>query len=234
MTVSVLEEQHSPHGGRLGRHVEHDDRSRAFAIYPSELGPIRAVNHRRHGSVFDQGQLGSCTGNAMAGAINTVPLHKTGARALVEKDAVAIYEAATKLDSIPGSYPPDDTGSSGLAVCKAAKKGGYITGYKHAFSIEQALASLTATPVITGVSWYEGFDQHDAEGMVQISGQVRGGHEIEAHAILRYTAGNLADTIVELYNSWGTGWGIGGRFRMTAATWARLLAEQGDVTVPMR
>lgn len=216
----------------LGRHVDHDPRSRAFAMYPTDLGPIRVVKHRRYGTIFDQGQLGSCTGNALAGAINTVPLHQPGTRALTEADAVKLYESATVLDGIAGSYPPDDTGSSGLGVCKAGMKAGYLTGYKHAFSIEAALASLTVTPVITGIPWYEGFDEPDADGMVTIAGQIRGGHEIEVDAIL--SIGTLAETVVELPNSWGTGWGLNGRFRMTGQTWAELLSQQGDVTVPMR
>jgi hypothetical protein len=233
MDAMLIPEHESPHGGRLGRHVEHDPRSRAFAVFESELGPIRVVNHRRYGVIFDQGQLGSCTGNALAGAVNTVPLHKSGARVLVEKDAVSIYEQATIIDSVPGQYPPDDTGSSGLAVCKVGVKLGYLTGYKHAFSIQQALAALTATPVITGVNWYSSFDEPDPEGMVSIGGEVRGGHEFEVHAILHVGA-TLAETIVEAENSWGTGWGYRGKFRFTAQTWAELLAQQGDVTVPMR
>lgn len=232
MITELIREAASEHGGRLGRHIEHDPRSRAFAMYPSDLGPIKVVKHRRYGSIFDQGQFGSCTGNALAGAINTAPLHKTGARALVEADAVKLYAAATVLDGYAGTYPPDDTGSSGLAVCKAGMKAGYLTGYKHAFSIQAALASLTVTPVITGIPWYEGFDKPDADGMVVIAGQIRGGHEIEVDAILK--VGSLAETIVELPNSWGTSWGLGGKFRMTAATWAALLEQQGDVTGPLR
>lgn len=232
--LTVIPEHPSEKGGRLGRHIEHDPRSRTYGVFPAEIGPIRAVTHTRYGGIFDQGNLGSCTGNALAGSINTAPLHKTGARLLAEPDAVKLYGAATHLDGFQGSYPPDDTGSSGLAVCKAGMKAGYLTGYKHAFSITAALASLTATPVITGVNWYEGFDEPDANGLVKIAGQMRGGHEFEVHAILKYVVGSLDETIVEAENSWGTSWGVRGKFRFTAATWAQLLAEQGDVTVPLR
>ena len=95
--------------GRLGRHVEHDPQSRAFS---AGTAAIKTVTYQRHGSAFDQGDLGSCTGNAMAGVLMTDPFWVRG-RNLTEADAVALYKAATKLDDIPGKSPPDDTGSSG-------------------------------------------------------------------------------------------------------------------------
>src|SRR5580765_8579725 len=113
---------------RLGRHVEHDPRS--FA-YKAETAAIKSVTHRHYGPVFDQGYLGSCTGNAMAQRLMAVPFHHTLKRALTEQDAIDLYSVATVLDGYPGEYPPDDTGSSGLAVMKAAKKAGLISGYSH-------------------------------------------------------------------------------------------------------
>lgn len=211
----------------LGRNVEHDPRSRDFAVQVDEAAPLKKVLWRRYGSVLDQGQLGSCTGNAIVGAVNTSPLRKTGAKALTEKDAVSIYSAATIIDGEPGEYPPTDTGSSGLAVCKVAKTRGLISSYAHAFSLAQALQALQAGPVITGVSWYEGFDSPDASGLVAISGGVRGGHEFE---VLGY---DPASDLLTAVNSWGKSWGVAGRFHFTSATWSALLAQQGDVSVPL-
>lgn len=211
----------------LGRHVEHDPRSRDYPFEVVAATPLRKVLWRRYGRVLDQGQLGSCTGNAITGALNTSPLRKTGAISLTEKDAVSIYEAATIVDGIPGQYPPDDTGSSGLAVCKVAKIRGLISGYRHAFTLAQALQALMVGPVITGVSWYEGFDTPDASGLVTISGQVRGGHEFE---VLGY---DPTTDLLTAVNSWGTLYGVSGRFHFTSKTWEVLLGQQGDVTVPL-
>lgn len=219
---------------RLGRHVEHDPASRDFAYGVEKVAVLQTVLHKRHGSIFNQGNIGSCTGNATAGAINTEPNYKVDLqRILHETDAVSIYELATRLDSYPGSYPPDDTGSSGLSACKAAKQKGWITSYQHAFTMDQALAALQSKPVITGVHWYEGFDNPDANGMVEISGQVRGGHEF---VVVGFELGNKpdhSDAILTADNSWNTSWGLNGKFRFTVTTWATLLAEQGDVTVPI-
>lgn len=208
----------------LGRHVEHDPASRNFAA--ARATKRKTVLHKRTRAPFDQGDLGSCTGNAMCGVLVTQPWKHSR---LSERTAVELYELATTLDNAPGAYPPDDTGSSGLAVCKAAKQLEYISAYHHAFGIDHALDALVLAPVIIGISWYTSFDTPDENGVIEIAdgATVRGGHEVELLGI-----DVDAETVTGI-NSWGTGWGAKGRFTMSWATLARLLAEQGDVTVPV-
>jgi hypothetical protein len=212
--------------GRLGRHVEHDPRSLAFS---AGTAAVKSVRHRRHGKAFDQGELGSCTGNAMAGALMTEPLWKSG-RNLTEKDAVTLYKAATRLDSIPGVYPPNDTGSSGLAVMKAATKAKYISGYAHTFSLAQLLGSLVRYPGILGVNWYDSFDEprSDGECPLKRGARIRGGHEVQLFGI------DVGKKQVWCYNSWGSRWGgkRDGTFCFSYKTLERLLHEQGDATFP--
>lgn len=219
-------------GKPLGRHVEHDPKSKDYAIEEDTTITYKTVSHMRYGSVLNQGQLGSCTGNACAGVVNTAPVHDTSKPILHEADALALYELATKLDSISGSYPPTDTGSSGLAAAKAAMEKGYITSYKHAFSIGAALTALQSRPIMVGVVWYEGFDSPNETGLVEIAGQIRGGHEFE---ILGFKLeSDLNDSLVIAENSWGTSYGVNGRFNFTVATLQRLLEDSGDVTVLFR
>lgn len=215
---------------RLGRHIEHDPRSRDYGYkIKMETPRLKRVIHRTYGSVLDQGNLGSCTGNATVGAVNSIGLHKIGTKTLRESDALSLYELATQLDDIPGSYPPEDTGSSGLSVAKAAKQKGYITAYQHAFSIEEALTALQFRAVITGVNWYEGFDSPNLSGLVEATGQIRGGHEF---AIVGYIPEpKPGDSLVKARNSWGSSWGVRGYFYFTVDTWIRLLSEQGDCTI---
>ena len=124
---------------RLGRHVVHDPQSRAFALpdviaYGAHLP--RAVQHARVVPVFDQGEVGSCTANALLGCLGTEPF----ASQLSERDyaavdlasfdealALAVYHDETVLDEreIPGVYPPDDTGSAGLYAMKVARARGW-------------------------------------------------------------------------------------------------------------
>lgn len=215
---------------RLGRHVEHDPRSREFAfgaVLP--MGALLDVHHQRFGGPLNQGNLGSCTGNAVAGACNTLPLHTVPSHLLRQSHAKNIYSIATHIDEFQGAWPPEDTGSSGLAAAKAAAQLGLISEYRHAFSVEEAVSALQLGPVITGVPWFEGFDHPDADGYVEISGQVRGGHEFEILGFeWRLT---FDDSLVAAENSWGMEWGHGGRFWFTVSTWRKLLEQDGDVTI---
>ena len=64
-------------------------------------------------------------------------------------------------------------------------------------------------------------------GMVTINGQVAGGHEYLALGV------DYAKSQITCLNSWGSGWGLNGRFLLSFATMRRLLAEQGDVVAPV-
>lgn len=205
----------------LGRHVEHDERSRAFAY--TSAAPIQNVLHARHVPIFDQGDLGSCTGNAAAGCMATGPWKIRTS----ERTAVQLYERATQIDAIAGAYPPDDTGSSGLAVMKAVSERGWVNAYHHAFGMHAALTALQQTPVIAGINWYEGFDRPDPHGRVAIAGAVRGGHEICLLGV------DIVAKTVRAANSWGASWADHGYFTFSWADFDRLLHEQGDVTVPV-
>jgi hypothetical protein len=213
-------------GKRLGRHVHHDPKSRGFV---AEQAPaIVSVNHQSTGLPLNQGQIGSCTANALCGALDSAPDSAGEGTPLAEDDAVHLYELETKLEGNP--YPPNDPGGSGLMVCKAAKQLGLISSYTHAFGIDHALKALVKRPVITGIQWYTSFDSPNADGLVELApgATVRGGHEIVADGI------DAEQKLVWFWNSWGTQYGVGGRFCMSFETWEELLQQQGDVTVPVR
>lgn len=213
-------------GKRLGRHVKHDPRSREFQA--DRATQIVSVTHQATGLPLDQGHVGSCTANALCGALNSAP-DFDGSRVLTEDDALRVYELETKLEGQP--YPPNDPGGSGLMVCKAAVQMGMITSYQHAFGVQHALEALVVRPVITGINWYSSFDTPDpGSGLVEVTAgaTIRGGHEIVADGI------DADNHLVWFWNSWGTRFGVAGRFCMTFDTWDRLLQEQGDVTVPLR
>jgi hypothetical protein len=214
-----------PGAGRLGRHVRHDPRSLSYLV-PETTTPTTAMWTRRV-PVFDQGNTGSCTGNAAAGVLGTSPFYETLPAGLVddEREAVSLYSAATALDDYPGTYPPTDTGSDGLSVAKAAQKAGLISGYQHITSVAAAQTAIISGPFIVGCNWWTSMDSPDGNGLVKVSGTVRGGHEFACHGY---------DATADLWwftNSWGTGWGKDGKFCMSSASFAKLLADQGDATV---
>jgi hypothetical protein len=227
MTARVERLPESPDNPfRLGRHIEHDEASKA---YPAQLaiGGACDVSHTAKTPVLDQGNLGSCTGNAITKLLGTEP-RRLQTITLNEVLAVSIYAQATAEDPYPGTYPPDDTGSSGLAVAKVAQERGLIAGYDHAFGLHDTLLALTLRPVIVGIPWYDSMFYPDDGGWVTITPNavVVGGHELCLDAI------RLAPQAVGFPNSWGPTWGRKGRGRMSFATLDRLLTEGGDCTVP--
>jgi hypothetical protein len=195
-------------------------------------GVIVSTNWPRRISVLDQGNVGSCTGNATVHALGTgpnwtalAPKLKAGLK-LDEAEALRIYSAAETIDG-DGPYPPNDNGSYGLSVAKAAKNAGLISGYQHATSLSAMCAALQRGPVIVGVNWYDSFDTPNASsGRVEISPNavVRGGHEF----LVRWI--DVKDKLFVATNSWGSGWGVRGEFEFSWDTMDRLFNEQGDCT----
>ena len=214
---------------RLGRHIEHDERSKGFAIARLATAP-KSVSFERHCAPYDQGELGSCTGNAMAGVLMSDPFWKDG-RLLTESDAVRLYSEATHLDNIQGSYPPQDTGSSGLGVAKAAKKEGWIKGYEHAFGLDDLIHGLSQRPGLLGIYWYTSFDTPLPSGECRLTpnASVRGGHEVQMFRL------DARQKRVWCYQSWGDSWGglHNGTFWFSFKTLERLLDQHGDATFPV-
>lgn len=222
----------------LGRHVEHDPRSLGYAHGVLPKTAIKTVDWIRRAPIFDQGSLGSCTGNAAAGLLGTDSAARTGLTSAtiganvvpVDEDlAVHVYELATQLDSITGTYPPDDTGSSGIGAAKALKKLGLAASYTHAFSLAALKSALQSGPVMVGTVWLNSmFEVHPRTGFVIVdrkSGEA-GGHE---YVLSSYDAFALA---FRIDNSWSDSWGVRGSAWITEADMQWLLSQQGDVTVP--
>lgn len=213
----------------LGRHVLHDSRSLDYRHVASGRELV-AVEHARHIPILDQGDVGSCTGNAATGGLATEPVELADVVAKVlaelnEAYALGIYSDAETIDG-DGPYPPNDNGSSGLSVAKVLKARGLISGYRHATSLEDALDALQGGPVLWGTSWVAGFDSIDANGQIHWTGASRGGHEL----VLR--GDDPTTELVDGDNSWGTTWGpLGGRFKISHADLAKSLADDGDITI---
>ena len=135
-------------GKRLGRNIEHDDRSRAYIA--AKATAIVSVQHAALGLPLDQGDLGSCTAEALIGALNTQPNLGTS-KPWTQPEAYKLYQREARDEGY--RVPPDDPGGSGLAVCKAAKEMGLISSYTHTFSLDTMLRALVIRPVIIGINW---------------------------------------------------------------------------------
>jgi hypothetical protein len=248
MTTRIIPEQHD-RPFALGRHVHHDPRSLAYAHGVLPKSVIKSVEWARRIPILDQGNLGSCTGNAGTGVLGTDSAGRTattsvtisaagaaashglftaGSHVLDEVFAVSLYSLATILDTFAGQYPPTDTGSSGLGVAKALKALGLAGSYSHAFSIAALNSALQAGPVMIGIEWLKSMFDTATDGRILVdhASGVAGGHELE---LSRYDA---ATGEYWIDNSWSETWGAGGLAYFTTADLSWLLAQSGDVTVP--
>ena len=227
----------------LGRQVEHDERSRAFAFEAPEAPTRHDTVWPDSAPVLDQKATSSCTGNASAQLLNTVmfaPAREAKNKRnswLTEADALSIYSLGTHLDGFGPSqyYPPHDDGSSGLGVAKAMQQMGYIDRYSHCFSFTSFLAAIQTQPVIVGTDWTTPMFDVDSRGFVHpgpLNDQtIQGGHEYLCRGV------SFTGDWLLFRNSWGPRWGGGpgiapGEFKMALEDFKSLLADSGDVIVP--
>lgn len=169
---------------RLGRNKVHDERSRGFAA----LAPIdKSTWHTRTLRVYDplpnpNQTIGNCTGTSKCSQLNTVGNRVTG-RVLNMAWALALYHRNTQLDPFPGEYPPDDTGSSGLASAKSAIELGLGGRYEWEFRGADGVAQniMQGRPMSVGTYWYDGMFSPDRNGLIKPTGAVAGGHQYLIH-----------------------------------------------------
>ena len=233
----------------LSRNVEHDSRSRSFGFQFDPAAVVKKTVVWPHNTpVLNQGRVGSCTGNAMAQLLNCKMFAacRGGKISLTEADALGLYSLATHLDGFGPDqfYPPNDQGSTGLGVAKAAVSFKYIDSYLHCFTVAQFQAAIQTQPVITGTSWTSPMFTPDPKtGIITVGPlndqTVQGGHEYLIQGVeygLALPGEPIGDYVVIL-NSWGTSWGGGpglsaGQARIRMVEYAALLADQGDIIVP--
>lgn len=226
---------------RLGRHVEHDPRSRDYPFRIGTPKPEVDTFWADHAPILNQGNIGGCVGWTGADILNTDFYPRKSGKYFTNADGLKFYEAATKADNIPGYYLPgdpksSDTGSSGLGLAKALKSLGLIKSYTHAFSWNAFVQAILTQPVALGSLWTNKMFTPDASGVAHVGSlaesNIAGGHEYMARGI-SFTRG-----LVLCRNHWTPTWDaktnqqkLPGEFWLTFHDLQTLLANQGDVTV---
>ena len=228
-TLQLIPEINPDPRHRLGRHIYRPDgfEARLNTVGDATVTPT-SKSYLRHTAPFDQGNLGSCTGNAAAGALDTDPFWYTGVNYL-EPDAVRFYSLATHYNGDPSSiYPPTDSGSSGPAVAQALESLQLISSYGHTVTLNDSLNSLQVVPGIFGINWMTSFDNPLSTGECPLTAgaQVRGGHEIQSFKL------DMENERLWFYQSWGATWGgLGnGTFWLSFATLTTLFQNGADGT----
>lgn len=248
--MTVMRFRYNPTDPRLGRHVRHDQRS-AQPRYAEGVLPrsaVKSVEWARHIPILDQGQVGSCVPNNIPELLGTDALGYTGQTSVTipsadtkgefaagsvwsldEPFALQCYRLLTRLDSYPGQWEPDDTGSDGLTLAKALKMLGLSDVYTHAFSYHALVSALQKGPVTLGLEWENSMFTTGKDGKITIdySSGVAGGHQVFAR---KFDADNDR---VWIDNSWGeNGFGLDGRGWFQGSELTAHLGRSGDVTVP--
>lgn len=246
--MTVMRFRYNPTDPRLGRHVLHDARSAFYAHGVMPRSAVKSVEWTRHIPILDQGQLGSCVPNNAPEFLGTDALGYTGVTSVTvatadikgeftagsvwnldEDFALRMYRLVTRLDSYPGAWEPDDTGSDGLALAKALKMLGFADKYTHAFSYRALVSALQSGPVTLGLEWENSMFRTQPDGRITIdyASGVAGGHQVFAR---KFDAENDR---VWIDNSWGAdGFGLDGRGWFQGSELAVHLKRAGDVTVP--
>lgn len=209
---------------RLGRHIVHDERSWDYQEkIPRRVSPLRSVQHRRYDPRPEPNQpVGCCTMVSECMMANTVRNRVKG-QVLDMDDAIKGYSIATSIDPFRGTYPPDDTGSSGLAAAKAAVQMGFARSYVWYFSVEDVLTALQSHAVSFGGYWYERmFYPNRHNPIVKPLGEIVGGHQ---WVLSGYRA---KEELIVGECWWGPGFGLNGRFYIHVEDFRALMEQDGD------
>jgi len=192
--------------------------------------------------VYDQGQLGSCTGNAIAAAheFDQMKQNPTGAfqpsrlfiyynerqmEGTVDSDSGAQIRDGIKSVGQQGVCPESEwpydisqfrTKPSASAFQDAAKYKA-ILYQRVARSLAQMKGCLASGfPWVFGFTVYESFESPEVArtGMVPMPGT--GENTVGGHAVMAVGYEDSQDRFI-VRNSWGTGWGLKGYFLMPYA-----------------
>jgi hypothetical protein len=235
--------KYEPTDPRLGRHVEHDDRSKMVEhmFAARDLKPKHKDAHWTSlAPPINQLDTGSCTCSSEMNVLNTdfftaarQEINGHPSSFFTQQDALDLYALATKLDAFPGFYPEEDTGSSGNAAAKASVRKKWLTSYSWLFSFSSLQATIERRPLTIGTLWTNKmFDCKN--GIVTVGSladsNIAGGHQYAMTGIV------WNDGLFEFRNTWGDqdewpGCKPGGYFAMSFSDVRSLQEADGDVTV---
>lgn len=206
---------------------------------PKELPPSADLRECCS-SIEDQGGLGSCTANALAGALeflerkNGVPFKDLSRLFVYYNERVMIHtvrvdSGATLRDGIKTlakqgvcteklwPYVISKFDRRPSAVCYREAEDFQITSYERILTLNEMRACLAeGFPFVFGFSVYESFEAIEVSrtGVVPMPGpdeRMLGGHAVMAAGY------DERKKVFIVRNSWGTGWGMDGYFTMPFA-----------------
>ena len=228
----LLRGGHETTDPRLDRIPEWDPRNDNFRM----AAPLEAKEYKPRSYTWavedhlDQGNEGSCVGFAWAHELLARP------KAVDADYAFArwIYKTAQRYDAWSGEAYEGTSVLAGAKVIqqfppRMSEGRGLIGEYRWIRTLDELIRTLGYFgPVVAGTWWYEGMFNPDGEGFVKPTGYRAGGHAWLLKGV------SLKRKAFRGHNSWGADWGQGGDFWIAFTAMEQLLAEQGELCVPMR
>lgn len=223
----------------LGRRPSPDHRDRRFAmsrVVPVTLAPKPRQLPYHLGPTLDQGDTSQCVGFSNRHKLTAAPIMVKEAQGL---SALDIYIGAQDNDEWEGH---DYEGTSVRGAFKFLASKGFIGSYVWATTVQEAHVFLWNGhgTVVNGTDWTDDMFNPDEHGFVHPTGAVAGGHAYHKFwsvardkngtklAVSEIGAADLDKSESHFQNSWGEGWGIRGRFRMTWREEQQLLDAEGE------
>ena len=216
-----------------------DIRDKAYAAIPPAVLPARVDLRQYASAIEDQGNLGSCTGNAIAGAIELIDRKNNksleisrlfiyyqerllegtvyyDAGAYIRDGIKACYTYGAPLESL-WPYNENRWATRPTTAAYNDAKNRKVSGYAKCANFTTVKTALANnTPVIVGFDVYASFEGtvNNTTGMMPypntVTEEYLGGHAV---CIVGYDD-NLNGGRFICRNSWGTGWGDHGYFYM--------------------
>jgi C1A family cysteine protease len=212
---------------------------RDFIYQPAAVGPLPARTDLRPfcSPVEDQGQLGSCTGNAIVGAmecLETVPktdlsrlfvyYNERAMEGTIKQDAGAAIRDGIKTLAVNGvctealwPYNVSKFKSKPTAGCFNDGLTRKVTKYARLNTLADMQNCLAnGLPFVFGFSVYESFESAAVAktGIVSLPSKTE--RLLGGHAVLCVGYDNSTQRFL-VRNSWGPGWGMSGYFTIPYA-----------------
>ena len=200
----------------------YDERSRGYNIAETLRGATQPRTKVWQGAPhLNQGTEGACVGFSWAHEGGADPIRKSVTRST----ALSIYNRAKQLDAWPGT---NYSGTSVLAGAKAVRERGWVTEYRWAFNLNDALLALSyAGPFVLGCDWHRDMVNPGPRGYLSPTGRIIGGHAILVKAI------NTTYNRVTVHNSWGASWGRNGDAYLSFSDLGKLINSGAEICIPV-
>jgi hypothetical protein len=164
---------------------------------------------------LDQADTPHCVGFGWAGWVDAMPVEG----AYQNADGHALYYECKVIDGEPRAENGSTVRSGALAV----RTRGRLAAFAFASSTAEIDDWLNKQgSVVVGTNWTNDMFRPDADGLVKPTGAVAGGH-----CYLMLDKIDAEDAYL-FQNSWGSGWGANGRFKMKRSDFDSLLQADGE------